>query len=153
MAAIRLLIVDDHTLFRDGLHALLERHDDIVVVGEAGDAASAVRLTREAQPDVILLDLRLPDRSEVEAIGEILGERPAAKIIALTMYDDDETIAAALRAGVQGYLLKDQRAAELVQAVRDVAAGGAVLGPAIAARVWQQFCRLAEAKAGPPLSD
>jgi DNA-binding NarL/FixJ family response regulator len=151
MAAIRLLIVDDHTSFRDGLHAMLERHADIVVVGEAGDAAAAVRLTREAQPDVILLDLRLPDRSEVEAIGEILAERPDARIIVLTMYDDDETIAAALRAGVQGYLLKGQRADELIQAVRDVAAGGAVLDPTIAARVWQQFRRLA--KAGPSLSE
>jgi DNA-binding NarL/FixJ family response regulator len=127
---------------------MLERHADILVVGEAGDAASAVRLTREAQPDVILLDLRLSDRNAVEAIGEIMAERPAARIIALTMYDDDETIAAALLADVHGYLLKEQRAAELVQAVRDVAAGGAVLGPAIATRVWQQFRHLAEGKAG-----
>jgi DNA-binding NarL/FixJ family response regulator len=156
MAASRLVIADDHTLFRNGLRAVLERHADIVVVGEAEDAASAVRLTREAQPDVILLDLRLPDRSGVEAVGEILAERPAVKIIALTMYDDEETIAAALQAGVQGYLLKRQRADELIQAVQAVAAGGAVLNPAVAARVWGQYRRLADGQvdtAGPSFSE
>jgi DNA-binding NarL/FixJ family response regulator len=147
MAQIRLLIVDHHAMFREALRAILERQEDMVVVGEARDASTAVRLASEWQPDVILMEAELPGRGGIETTRKILTERPAARVIALTMHDDDELIAAAIRAGVQGYLLKESRAADLVQAVRTVAAGGAAIDPTVAGRVWRQYRALVDHQA------
>ncbi|MCX6032951.1 MAG: response regulator transcription factor [Chloroflexi bacterium] len=133
MTSIRLLIVDGATLFREGLCAVLETQDQIVVVGDTGDAAAAVRMAAELQPDVILMDLQLPHGDGVAAIEQILAEQPTARIIALTTCDD-ATVTAAVAAGVQGYLLKSQRAADVAPAVKAVAAGGAVLDRGAARR-------------------
>lgn len=143
MAEIRVLMVDDHALFRDGLRAVLEHQADITVVGEAGDVESGVRLARELAPDVVLMDLHLHQRSGVDAMREILAQRSATRIIALTMYQDDALIARAFQAGVSGYILKDSRAVDLLQAIRSVAQGGAAVDPTVAARVLVQYRRLA----------
>lgn len=148
----RVLLVDDHALFRDSLRALLERHADIEVVGEAGDVASGVRLAGELNPDIVLMDLRLRGDSGIDAMREILAQRPVTHVIALTMYQDDDLIAGAFQAGAAGYILKDSRAVELLQAIRAVAAGGAAVDPAVAARVLVQYRRLAGAsEPGGPL--
>jgi len=149
---LRILLVDDHALFRDGLRALLERQADIEVVGEAADAASGVSLAGELQPDIVLMDLHLRDDSGINAMRGILAQRPVTHVIALTMYQDDDLIAGAFQAGAAGYILKDSRAVDLVQAIRAVAAGGAAVDPAVAARVLVQYRRLAGAPepGGPP---
>ena len=149
--SIRLLIVDDHAMFRDGLRAVLERYNDMAVVGEASDAATAVRLAGELQPDVILMDLNLPARGGIETTREILMNWPNVKVIALTMCEEDEMISAMIQAGAHGYVLKDSRAAELVQGVRTVMAGGVAMDGATAARVLRQYRRLASGETpGPP---
>ncbi len=142
MSKIRVLIVDDHAMFRDGLRAVLEQQDDLQLVGEAGDAGAAVRLDGELKPDVILMDLHLPGRSGIEAMREILARRPATCIIVLTMYQDDELIAQSFQAGAAGYILKDSRVSELVQSIRTVMAGGAAVDPSVAVRVLAQYRRL-----------
>jgi len=148
MERVRLLIVDDHAMFRDGLRAVLTYQTDLIVVGEAGDAETAFRLTQELQPDVVLMDLCLPRRDGVAAIREILAHYPATKIIALTMYQDDDLIAGALQAGASGYVLKDAHAADLIQAIHDVVSGGAAIDPAVASRVLNHYRRLAGEGAG-----
>jgi two-component system, NarL family, response regulator LiaR len=142
MGKIRILIVDDHAMFRDGLRAVLEPQEDMVLAGEASDAAGAIRLAAELRPDVILMDLHLPGRSGIEATREIRTSQPSAKVIALTMYRDDSMMEAAIQAGAQGYVLKEARAAELLQAIRTVAAGGAAVDPMVISRVLEQYRRL-----------
>ena len=142
MTRIRLLVVDDHAMFRDGLRAVFEHQEDMLLVGEAGDAETAIPLAQQLKPDVILMDLSLPGRGGVDAAREICALLPQTKIIALTMYHDDDMIAAAIQAGVAGYVLKDGRALELLQAIRTVAAGGAAVDPLVAARVLAQYRHL-----------
>ncbi len=142
MAKIRVLVVDDHAMFRDGLRAVLEHQEDMAVVGEAGDADTALVLARQLAPDVILMDLNLPNRSGVEVTREVCGTLPRVRVIALTMYRDDDMIAAAVQAGVSGYVLKDARATDLLQAIRTVAAGGAAVDPMVTSRVLEQYRRL-----------
>jgi len=142
MAKIRILVVDDHAMFRDGLRAVLEHQEDLALVGEAGDADTALLLARQLAPDVILMDLNLPNRSGVEVTRELCAEQPRVRVIALTMYRDDDMIAAAVQAGVSGYVLKDARASDLLQAIRTVAAGGAAVDPMVASRVLEQYRRL-----------
>lgn len=139
--SLRVLIVDDHALFRDGLRSLLERQSDMLVVGEAGDGASAVRLAGELTPDIILMDLHLPQRSGIEAIIDIVAQGATCRIIVLTMYHDDELIDHAIQAGAAGYVLKDSRAAELLAAIRTVAAGGAAVDPTVAAQLLDLYRR------------
>ncbi|GAA5170041.1 response regulator transcription factor [Amycolatopsis dongchuanensis] len=130
MSAIRLLIVDDHPIVRDGLRSLFSGDPDFVVVGEAGDGAEAVRLARRTEVDVILMDLRMPGMGGVEAITA-LRDHPA-RVLVLTTYDTDRDVLPALDAGATGYLLKDAPRDELVRAVRAAHAGRSVLAPSVA---------------------
>ncbi len=140
----RLLIVDDHALFRDGLRAFLEHYPDLVVVGEAGSAAVAVQLADELLPDVVLMDLSLPDGSGIEAARQILTRHPDIKVMAMTMYNDEDRIANMVMIGAQGYVVKETRGADLVTAVRTVAAGGVAMDPAITLRLLRQYRRLTD---------
>ncbi len=132
---IRVVVVDDHPLFRDGLTGLLGTVDDIEVVATVGDGESAVRATRESAPDVVLMDLNLPGVSGLEAIRRITAEAPQAAVLVLTMVDDDDSVTAALRVGARGYVLKGAGQEEVLAAIRSVVSGGVVLGPGVAGRV------------------
>lgn len=132
---LRLLIADDHAAFRDGLRALLTTVDGIDVVGEAGTGEAAVAQAAALQPDVVLMDLNMPGLGGVEATRQIVGTSPHMAILVLSMYEDDESVFLALRAGARGYLLKGADRAEIVRAVRAVADGDAIFGAAVARRV------------------
>ncbi len=140
-AAIRILIVDDQRLMRDGLRTLLELEQDFCVAGEAGDGAAALQVYEETTPDVVLMDIRMPGMDGAEATQHICARWPGARIIILTTFDDDETIFEALRAGALGYLLKDVSGRDLAEAIRTVAAGGALIEPSIARKVLAEFSR------------
>ena len=142
LSPLRVLLVDDHVLFRSGLVRLLGAQPDIKVIGEAGSRAAAIELARELQPDLVLMDINLPDGTGVETASAILAELPATKIIFLTVHDDDEHLFAGIRAGGVGYLLKNIGATELVSRVRGVRSGEAALSPALAARILDEFARL-----------
>jgi len=133
--SIRVLIVDDHLVVREGLRAILEASGDLIAVGEAVNGAEAVRLTGELSPDVVLMDLRMPGVDGIEAIQQIKARWPAVEIVILTTYDDDENIVRGLRAGARGYLLKDASRTVLFEAVRAAARGESFLPPAVATRV------------------
>jgi len=132
---IRVLVVDDHPLFRDGLTGLLQTVDGIEVVDSVGDGETAVRRTLELGPNVVLMDLNLPGTSGLEATRRIVAGAPETAVLVLTMIDDDDSVMAALRVGARGYLLKGAVQEEVLAAVRTVATGGAVFGPGAAARV------------------
>ena len=132
---IRVLIADDHHVVRRGLRGFLETYVDIEVVAEAENGAQAVALAREHVPDVILMDLLMPEMDGVEAIGHIVAFSPASRIIVLTSYTEDEYLFPAMRAGALGYLLKDVEPEELVSAIRAAARGHATLHPSVAARL------------------
>lgn len=132
---IRVVVVDDHPLFRDGLAGLLATVDDIEVVAAVGDGDEAVLRTRELVPDVVLMDLNLPGTPGLEATRRIVAQAPSAAVLVLTMVDDDDGVLAALRVGARGYLLKGAVQEEVLAAIRTVAAGGAVFGQGIAQRV------------------
>ena len=132
---IRVLIADDHPVVRQGLRGFLETYADIEVVAEAEDGAQAVALAREHVPDVILMDLLMPGMDGVEAIDQIVAFSPAARIIVLTSYTEDEYLFPAMRAGALGYLLKDVEPEELVSAIRAAVRGHATLHPSVAARL------------------
>lgn len=136
---IRLLIADDHPIVRKGLRALMEDQPDIQVVGEAVDGKEAVERAREFMPDVILLDLMMPGKDGLHAIGEIKREQPDARILVLTSYFEDEHVFPAIKAGALGYLLKDSAPHELLQAIRDIARGQSALHPAIALKVIREL--------------
>jgi DNA-binding NarL/FixJ family response regulator len=139
----RILLVDDQKLMREGLRILLELEPDLQVVGEAGDGQAALTIYAQLQPDVVLMDVRMPGLDGVEATWRLHERWPDARIIILTTFDDDEYIFEGLRAGAQGYLLKDVSGQELAEAVRTVAAGGALIEPSVARRVLAEFARLA----------
>ncbi len=136
---IRVLVVDDHSVVRHGLVAMLQWESDIEVVGEAADGERAVELISELEPDVVLLDLRMPKLSGVEVMGKTHQRYPAVRFLVLTTYDSDEYISPALAAGAQGYLLKDVLPEDLVEAVRAIRRGGAALEPGVAARVLERM--------------
>jgi DNA-binding NarL/FixJ family response regulator len=142
MESIRVLIADDHTLFRDGLRALLASITDIEVVGEAASGKEALRLAVEHQPDVILMDIQMSDVNGIEATRQILRASPHIGIIVLTMFQDDDTVFAVMRAGARGYVLKGADQAVLLRAVRAVANGESLFSPEIAARLMQFFANL-----------
>lgn len=129
---LRVLIADDHPIFRAGVRMSLEIESELDVVAEAQDGEQAVRLALEHGPDVVVLDLHLPGLNGVEATGQILAARPGTAVLILTMFDEHASVLAAMRAGARGYLLKDAAGEEIVAAVRAVAGGSVVLGPAVA---------------------
>lgn len=133
---VRVLLVDDHTLFREGVASLLERADDIVLVGEVGTGEEAIRLAEELLPDVVLMDLKMPG---IEATRAISHRSPHIGVIVLTMFEDDESVLAALKAGARGYVLKDADRGMLLRAIRAVAQGDVLLGAPIALRALEQF--------------
>ena len=134
-AAIRLLIVDDHPVVRDGLRGILESSPGFEVVGEAGDGAEAVTRAVALQPDVVLMDLRMPGTDGVSAIRRLAERGVTARVLVLTTYDTDSDVIPAIEAGATGYLLKDAPRAELLRAARAAAAGQSVLSPAVASKL------------------
>ena len=136
--SIRLLIVDDHTVVRLGLHTLLSRHNGIEVVGEAGTSAAAVEQTSRLKPDVVLMDVRLPDGNGFEACRQIRKVQPDTRVLFLTSFADEEIVLESIDAGGDGYLLKEIDEENLVQAIRNVAAGKSILDPAVTRRVLER---------------
>jgi DNA-binding NarL/FixJ family response regulator len=132
---ITILLVDDHPVVREGLRGMLAAEDDLTVVAEAGGAAEAVAAIRAHEPDVVLMDLRMPGGDGVEATARVLAQRPATRVVVLTTYDTDADILRAVEAGAAGYLLKDASRAELAQAIRAAARGETVLAPSVAAKL------------------
>jgi len=139
MDKISLLLADDHTVVREGTRELLEREPDMKVVGEAGDGEQAVRLVSELQPDVVIMDIAMPKVSGIEATRQIKMLCPSTAVLVLTAYDNDQYVFALLEAGAAGYLLKDVRSQELVDAIRAVNAGESILHPAITRKVINRF--------------
>ncbi|MBX7236979.1 MAG: response regulator transcription factor [Caldilineales bacterium] len=135
---IRVLIADDHEVVRDGLRLILETEEDFEVVGEAGDGADAVRMTEELQPDVILMDLRMPGMDGLQAIEKIHSKWPPIAVVILTTYNEDDLMARGLRAGARGYLLKDTNRQTLFDSLRAAAKGEALFLPEVIARVLLQ---------------
>jgi DNA-binding NarL/FixJ family response regulator len=135
MPPIRVLIADDHLLFRDGLHGLLDAMPDTEVVGEAASGDEAVVRAKALLPDVILMDIKMPGLNGIAATREILASNPQIGILILTMFEDDDSVFAAMRAGAQGYLLKAASQEELLRAIRGVSNGEAIFGPGIARRL------------------
>ena len=138
MERIRILVVDEPALFRDGLRALLEDQEDLQWVGETGDADMALELAKQLEPDVILMELNLPGHGGVEAARKVHWTLPHAKVIVLTMCNDVDMIAAAIQAGVAGYVLKEVRAAELLQVIRTVAAGAVTVYVVVAPQILHE---------------
>jgi two-component system, NarL family, response regulator NreC len=138
---IRILIADDHDIVRAGIKSLLERHEDIEIVGEAGDGRQAVRLAAEVSPSIIVMDIAMPQLNGIDAAGQILRQDPEVKIIILSMYADEEFLVRALTAGVKGYLLKDAVEADLLRAVRAVATGRSFFSPVIAQTLAEDYVR------------
>ena len=149
MTPIRVLLVDDQKLMREGLRVLLEMEPDLEVAGEAGDGEAALAAYAEQQPDVVLMDVRMPGMDGVEATRRLRERWPEARVIILTTFDDDEYVFEGLRAGALGYLLKDVSGHELAEAVRTVARGGALIEPSVARKVVAEFARLASPARAP----
>lgn len=140
---IRVLCVDDHSLVRKGIALILANEADMELVAEAGNGQEAVKLFRQLQPDVTLMDLRMPELDGIEAAKQIRAEFPDAKIIALTSYDGDQDIYRALQAGVRGYLLKEMVHTEVLRAIRAVQAGKKLMPPIVAERLGEPFPQVA----------
>ena len=138
---IRVLIADDQTLVRDGFRMILDAQEDIEVVGEAADGIEAVAKARELRPDVVLMDVRMPNRDGLDATRALLRELPDIHVLILTTFDLNEYVYEAMKAGASGFLLKDAPRSQLIQGVRTVATGDALLAPAITRRLIEQFVR------------
>lgn len=145
---IRLMLVDDHEIVRGGLRALLERRPQFQVVGEAGSVAEAETEANRLLPDVIIMDVRLPDGSGVEACREIRTRHPQIKVLMLTSYADDEAVFASIMGGASGYLLKQTRAKDLVQAILTIGQGGSLLDPAVTQTVMERMRTMATTGTG-----
>ncbi len=136
---MRVLIADDHPAFRDGLRLMLDAADDIEVVGEATTGAEAVSAAAQLAPDAILMDLQMPELNGIEATRSITGNNPDIGVIVITMFEDDDSVFAAMRAGARGYLLKGAQRDDILRAVRAIGSGEAIFGPSIAARLIDYF--------------
>lgn len=143
---IRVLIVDDHEVVREGLRALLRRRSNLAVVGEADSVASAIEEAQRTEPDVVIMDVRLPDGSGVEACREIRAQRPETKVIMLTSYADDDAVFASIMAGATGYLLKQTRTQALTEAIERAMRGESLLDPAVTQRVLERVRTAGTAK-------
>ena len=152
MENIRILVVDDHDEFRDGLEAMLRAADGVEVVGGAADGARAVDLALGLQPDVVLMDLQMPRLNGVEATGRIVASSPHISVVVLSMMDDEDSVFAAVRAGARGYLLKGARRQEILRAIEAVGSGEVIFGPGIAERMMTYFRGTARAPDGRGLS-
>ena len=150
MAEIRILIVDDHEVVRDGLSVMMEREDDFTVVGEAKNGMEAVEKAELLRPDVILMDLRMPEMDGVEAMRQIRAKQDDVRFLVLTTYDSDEYIFDAIEAGAKGYLLKDASREELFRAVRTVNRGESLIEPAVVSRVLDRLTELSKRAAQGP---
>jgi DNA-binding NarL/FixJ family response regulator len=136
---LRVLVADDHPLFRKGLRTAIEAGDRVEVVGEAATGVEAVALALELQPDVVVMDVQMPERNGIEATREIVAQSPHVGVLVLTMFEDDDSVFAAMRAGARGYLLKGSDQDEIERAIRAVSSGEAIFGPAIATRLMAYF--------------
>jgi DNA-binding NarL/FixJ family response regulator len=132
---LRVLLADDHPVFRKGLRALLTSLPEATVVGEATDGEQAIRLAAQHQPDVVVMDINMPGINGVEATRRIIAARPDTAVLVLTMFDDDDSVFAAMRAGARGYLVKGSDTDDVVRAITAVGNGGAVFGPSVARRI------------------
>lgn len=151
MTPIRVILADDHQLFRAGIASLLEREPDIEVVGQAPNGAEAVKLGQQSQPDVALLDIQMPVMGGLDAARQLLAQQPQLKIIMLTISDSDRDLFTAVKAGAQGYLLKGSTSTqELVTAVRQVAAGEAIIAPALVPLLLAEFTYLSQEQEAKP---
>ena len=150
MDTVKVLIVDDHAVVRDGLITMLGREKDFTVVGEAQNGLEAVEKAQELEPDVILMDLRMPELDGVEAMHRIRSQNPEVRFIVLTTYDTDEYIFDAIEAGAKGYLLKDASREELFRAVRTVNRGESLIEPAVVSRVLDRLTELSHRAAQGP---
>ncbi len=144
MDGIKILIVDDHTVVRDGLKAMLERQEDFRVAGEAKNGLEAVDYAKSLEPDVVLMDLRMPELDGVEAMRRIRSQDPDIKFIVLTTFDTDEYIFDAIEAGAKGYLMKDASREELFKAIRAVHRGDSLIEPGVATKVLNRFAELSQ---------
>ena len=151
--SVRVLIVDDHAVVRAGLRLLLEAEEDVEPVGEAGSGREAIFQNRSLKPDVILLDVVMPDQSGLEVIPTLLHERPEAKVLVLSMQDDPQYVRQAFAAGASGYVLKEAADTEVVAAVREVAKGGRYVHPELGARLVAAETEAARRAEEDPLSD
>lgn len=152
---IRVVVADDHPVVRDGMRLLLSLRDDMEVVGEAGTGLDVVAVARETRPHVVIMDVQMPQLNGIEATRRIISESPDIGVLVLTMYDDDDTVFAAMRAGARGYLLKGADKDEIARAVIGVAHGEAIFGAAVAARIMDYFVNPPQApeKLFPELTD
>ncbi len=140
---LRLLVVDDHEVVRQGLVSMLGRREGFQVVAEAGTAADAIEMAQKFQPDLVIMDVRLPDGSGIEACREIRSQLPATRVVILTSYPDEEAVFSAIVAGASGYLLKQIRARDLVSAIESVGRGESLLDPAVTEKVLERVRRIA----------
>ena len=143
MGKIKVMLVEDHVLVREGTRELLDQENDLEVVAEAGDGVEAVQLAAEHRPDIVIMDIAMPRLNGLEATKQIKAADPAIAVLVLTAYDDDQYIFAFLEAGAAGYVLKDVSASDLIEAIRTVHAGDSVLHPAVARKVANYFSRRA----------
>lgn len=139
MAKIRILLTDDHTLFRQGLRTLLAAEPDMEIVGEASNASEAISFAQEQRPDVVLMDVGMPGLSSFEATRQIRKQRPETRVIFLSMYDDEDYLSESVEIGASGYILKESPADQLVSAIREVHRGGNYLSPRLLARLVDDF--------------
>jgi DNA-binding NarL/FixJ family response regulator len=135
----RILIADDHALLRSGLRALFESVEGIEIVGEARDGREAVKLAEQLQPDVVVMDIQMPEMDGIEATRRLAVSAPATVVLVLTMHEDDESVFSAMRAGARGYLLKGAEQDEVIRAIAAVGRGEAIFGPAVASRILKFF--------------
>jgi DNA-binding NarL/FixJ family response regulator len=150
MTAIRVMLADDHALFRAGIRSLLEAIEGVSIVGEARDGHEALRMVAERRPDIVLLDVALPQLNGIEVAERLVREAPGTRILMLSMFANEEYVLRSLRAGAAGYLLKDSTVVELESALRSVADGGSYLSPAVSGHVLAAYVRRVGQDAVPP---